>query len=193
MNAILDQRMSKAEFLRWVQGREGRYELSEGRIVQQMTGGTFRHFNLADAIGDAIKARMDRRVWWCTTGGPGVDVPVEVAGVTVRYPDVVVGRHGVAPTALTIDNPVVIFEVLSPSSVTLDLVIKPREYLSIVALEAYIAASQEEPRLTVWQRGADGIFPSLPVELTDPGDKLQFGALSLSITVGELYSGFASV
>ena len=78
-------------------------------------------------------------------------------------------------------------------TVTLDLVIKPREYLSIVALEAYIAASQEEPRLTVWQRGADGIFPSLPVELTDPGDKLQFGALSLSITVGELYSGFASV
>ena len=28
-----------------VQGREGRYELSEGRVMQQ-TGGTVRHFDL---------------------------------------------------------------------------------------------------------------------------------------------------
>ncbi len=189
MNAISNQRMSKAEFLRWVQGREGRYELSDGRVMQQMTGGTVRHFGVADAIGDAIKARMNRSIWWCTTGGPGVDVPIAIAGATVRYPDVVVGRHGVAPAALTIDNPVVIFEVLSPSSVTLDMVIKPREYLSIATLEAYVVASQEEPRLTLWQRGADGLFPSLPVEMADRNDTLTFNALPLSVTVGELYTG----
>ena len=187
MNAILEQRMSKAEFLRWVQGREGRYELSEGRVMQQMTGGTFRHFNLADAIGDAIKARMDRSAWWCTTGGPGVDVPVAIAGVTVRYPDVVVGRHGVASAALTIDNPVVIVEVLSPSSVTLDLIVKQREYLTIATLQVYVVASQEEPRLTVWQRDEDNNFPLLPVELAGVKDVLQLGCLAVSVRVGELY------
>ncbi len=189
MNAIIEQPMSKAEFLRWVQGREGRYELSGARVMQQMTGATVRHFSLADAIGDAIKARMNRRIWWCTTGGPGVDVPVQIAGATVRYPDVVVGRHGVSPAALTIGDPIVIFEVLSPSSVTLDLVIKSREYLSIATLDAYMVASQEEPRLTIWQRGADSLFPSLPVELADRNDRLDLGALSLSVTVGELYDG----
>ena len=141
MNAPLDIKLTKAEFFRWAQGREGHYELSGGRIVQQMTGGTFRHFNLADAIRDTFKARIDGHVWWVTTGGPGVDVIPAIAGHTVRYPDVVVGRHGVDPSALSIDNPAVLVEVLSPASVTIDLVIKPREYLSIPSLEAYIVAS----------------------------------------------------
>ena len=70
-----------------------------------------------------------------------MDVIPAIAGHTVRYPDVVVGRHGVDPSALSIDNPAVLVEVLSPASVTIDLVIKTREYLSIPSLEAYIVAS----------------------------------------------------
>ena len=189
MNAPLDIKLTKAEFFRWVQGREGHFELSGGRIMQQMTGGTFRHFNLADAIRDLLKERIDKRVFWVTTGGPGVDVPPAIAGVTTRYPDVVVGRHGVAPAALSIDNPVLLVEVLSPSSVTVDLVIKPREYLSIPTLTAYIVANQDEPRLTVWARGADRAFPALPVEYAGAKDEIRVEALAFAATLGDFYSG----
>ena len=188
MNAVFEQRMSKAEFFRWVQGREGRYELSEGRVMQQ-TGGTVRHFDLADAIAFVLKSKVDRARWGVTVGGPGVAVPEPVATVTTRYPDVVVRGLGASPTALEIDNPVVLCEVLSPSSVTLDLVIKPREYKPIRSLDTYIVASQDEPELTVWQRGTDGCFPALPVEIKGRERTLTIGALGIAIPLAEIYRG----
>ena len=189
MNAPLDIKLTKAEFFRWVQGREGHFELSGGRIMQQMTGGTVRHFDLAEAIADLIKSKIDRTIWRITVGGPGVAVPTSAAGVTTRYPDVVVRPHGGAPTSLEINNPAVLVEVLSPSSMTVDLVIKPREYLSIPSLEAYIVANQDEPRLTVWARGADRAFPALPVEYADPKDDIRIEALTFAATLAEFYSG----
>ncbi len=189
MNAIFAQRMSKAEFLRWVQGREGRYELSGGRVMQQMTGETVLHFDLADAIAYVLKSKIDRGRWCVTVGGPGVAIPEPVAKVTTRYPDVVVRGIGASPTALEIDNPVVLFEVLSPSSVTLDLVIKPREYKSIPSLDTYIVASQDEPRLTIWQRKTQRAFSDLPTELSDPTDEVRLGVLGCAVTLAELYRG----
>ena len=189
MNAPFNKQLTKSEFFRWVQGREGHFELSGGRIVQQMTGGTVRHFDLAEAIADLIKSRIDRNAWGVTTGGPGVSVPKHIAGVTTRYPDVVVRPIGAAPTALEIDNPVLLVEVLSPSSVTVDLVIKPREYLGIPSLEAYIVASQDEPRLTIWTRGTDRTFPARPVELAEAKDEIRFEALAFEATLAELYRG----
>ena len=193
MNAIIEQRMSKAEFLRWVQGREGRYELSGGRVMQQMTGGTIRHFDLADAIAYVLKSKVDRGRWGVTVGGPGVTIPEPVAAVTIRYPDVVVRSLGAAPTALQIDNPVVLFEVLSPSSVTLDLVIKPREYKPIPSLDTYIVASQDEHHLTIWQRNAQGVFPDLPGELADLTDEVRLDVLGCAVTIEELYRGVLPV
>ena len=190
MNAPFDKKLTKAEFFRWVQGREGHFELSGGRIVQQMTGGTVRHFDLAEAIADVIKSKIDRNAWGITTGGPGVAVAAEIAGVTTRYPDVVVRPLGrVVPTALEIDNPILLVEVLSPSSVTVDLVIKLREYLSIPSLAAYIVASQDEPRLTVWLRGADRTFPQLPIEFEDAKDQFTIAALGLTVVLGDCYRG----
>ncbi len=192
MNAVFEQRMSKAEFFRWVQGREGRYELSEGRVMQQ-TGGTVRHFDLADAIAFVLKSKVDRARWGVTVGGPGVAVPEPVATVTTRYPDVVARSLGASPTALEIDNPVVLFEVLSPLSVTLDLVIKPREYKPIRSLVTYIVASQDEPRLTIWQRNASGVFDALPIELTDPRTEVRLDGLGSAVTIEELYRGVLPV
>ena len=187
MNALLEQRMNKAEFLRWVQAREGRYELSDGRVMQQMTGGTVRHFDLADNIAFILKSRIDGERWGVTVGGPGVAIPERVAGVSTRYPDVVVRALGAPLEALEIDNPVVLVEVLSPSSVTLDLVIKSREYRSIPSLDAYIVASQDEPRLTVWRRMAKGAFPELPLELCDPKDEVRLEVLGCVVTIAEIY------
>ena len=193
MNAVFVQRMSKAEFFRWVQGREGRYELSEGRVMQQTTGGTVRHFDLADAIAFVLKSKVDRTRWGVTAGGPGVTIPEPVAAVTIRYPDVVVRGLGASPSALEIDNPVVLCEVLSPSSVTLDLVIKPREYKPIRSLDTYIVASQDEPRLTIWQRNASGVFDDFPIELTDPRTEVRLDGLGCAVTIEELYRGVLPV
>ena len=42
MNIQLPAHMDKPSFLAWLQGREGRFELVDGRVVM-MTGGTMAH------------------------------------------------------------------------------------------------------------------------------------------------------
>jgi Uma2 family endonuclease len=57
------------------------------------------------------------------------DFGMDLGAATVRYPDVVVDAAGGAPNDLTATAPVLVAEVLSPSSVKEDLDIKPAEYL----------------------------------------------------------------
>lgn len=191
MNAPLDLTMDKATFLRWAERQEGRYELEGGRVVQQMTGGTLRHSDLSSAIVSALGQQLDRTIWAITIDGPGIDLVGANGKPFVRYPDVVVRRQGDPATALSIATPTVIFEVLSPSSVTLDLVVKPAEYMSLASLEAYIVASQDEPRVTIWERavGGERTFPRLPIELDKGDDVIGIAALGLAVPLAELYRG----
>ena len=64
MNIQLPAHMDKPSFLAWLQGREGRYELVEGR-VQMMTGGTMAHGLIAGNVFQMLRARLDRRCGPC--------------------------------------------------------------------------------------------------------------------------------
>ena len=184
MNAPLDLQMSNAAFLQWVQGQEGRFELERGRVVEQMTWGSRGHSMLVGRVARAFGNRLDDTVWnVCPT-----DLAVEITD-SVRYPDVLVERTGQDTKALAAKDPVVLVEVLSPSSVVRDLNIKLGEYTALQSLQAYIVASQDEPILWVWQRNTDGKFPSDPVEIAGRTAQLVIDHLGVTIPLAELYFG----
>ncbi len=186
MNAPLDLTMDKETFLRWVERQDGRYELEGGRVVQQMTGGTFTHYRLISSFQALLGRQLDVTHWAVLPPGFAVDV-----GNRVRYPDVVVQALGLPSGALATTTPAVVIEIISPSSVTLDLVVKPAEYMSLASLEAYIVASQDEPRVTIWQRaaGGDRTFPRLPIELDQRDDVIAIAAPGLAIPLADVYRG----
>jgi Uma2 family endonuclease len=164
---------------------EQRFELERGVIVQQMTGGTRRHSNLARRIANLIENQIDRKLW-AVVVERGV-----AAGTSGRFADVVVEPASEPEDSLKTPNPAVIVEVLSPSTSAIDLNAKVAEYLQLAALDVYIVASQNEPAMQVWQRGLDGIFPAEPVEydgidktLTITGRKFK-----ISLQFAEIYRG----
>ena len=182
-----DAPMTKAAFLAWVQGREGRFELKDGRVVMQ-AGGTKRHSWITGNVVAALLARLDQEQW---AAGP-VDIAVEI-GDDIRYPDVVVERRMDDGSALSTDRPVVLVEVLSPSSVATDMTIKLAEYTSLPSLEAYIVASQDEPICWVWQRaGETRAFPSKPAEIKGREAGIEIAALGVTLPLGELYRGIGT-
>jgi Uma2 family endonuclease len=184
MNALLDLRMDNATFLQWVQGREGRFELERGRVVRQLTGGSRNHAVLVGRIVMALGNRLDLAIWnVCPT-----DLAVDIAD-GVRYPDVLVERTGQDGNELATTDPVVLVEVLSPSSVVRDLKTKLREYTALSSLQAYIVASQDEPIVWIWQRNADGSFPSDPDECSGRSADLPIDHLGITIPLAELYRG----
>ena len=183
MNAPLDLRMDKATFLRWVQTQQGRYELVGGRVVMQDTG-TLDHSDVAMAIYDVLRPRLPRRDWKISVGQWSVEI-----GEEVRVADVVVARAGLERKSVATDQAILLVEVLSPSSQGSDFGSKRRLYQSLPSLEVYIVASQDEPRLWIWQRARDAAraFPEEPVEIGDRAAPIQLAHFGARITLHEIY------
>jgi Uma2 family endonuclease len=186
MNERPDIRMDKAQFLQWVQGKEGKYELRRGRVVMQ-AGSSNRHGWIAAGFVTALSNRLDAGV--CAVGP--ADIAVEV-GDEIRYPDVVVEKREDDGSDLSTNRPVILVEVLSPSSAGTDFTEKLAEYTSLPSLEAYIVASQDEPICWLWQRGADGAFPRLPEEIKGRDAAIALSARAISLPLAEIYRGIGA-
>ena len=65
-------------FLRWAEGREGRYELVEGQIVM-MTGGSKNHAVITLRIGALLLSRLDQTIYQTCAADLGVRTKAGVA------------------------------------------------------------------------------------------------------------------
>ena len=170
---------------------EQRYELEKGRIVQQMTGGTRRHGIAARRISMQIEAQIDP-VAWTVLQDRGVKVG-ETIGSSARYPDIVVEPSGEPDDSLSTAAPIMIVEVLSPSTTATDLNTKPSEYLSIAMLDAYVIASQDEPALLIYERQANGAFPAEPTQVDDRAavPTIKTRRFTVTLDLAGIYKGIA--
>lgn len=136
------------EFLPWEERQAERWELVDGRLFL-MTGGTIGH----DLITRQLANALDRALAGtpCRAHGPNVKVTTPTGAAT--YPDVFVRCGPIDRTATTTDDPVAIFEVLSPSTVQHDLRRKRRAYETIPSLR--FLAFVWPDSLTVWCHARD--------------------------------------
>jgi Uma2 family endonuclease len=182
MNVQLPRPMDSAAFLAWAEGREGRYELANGRVTM-MTGGSVGHALVVHGLSAALNARLAGTSWIALTS----DLGVKVGAATVRYPDVVVHTRRAKRRELAATTPTLIAEVLSPSSATIDLGDKATEYLHLAGLSAYLVFSQDEPKAWAWVRDAAG-FP-IGAAVVEGTDKIiRIPALSLELALSDVYA-----
>ena len=181
MNVRPNLQMDKPAFLAWIKGREGRYELAEGRVLM-MTGGSRAHSQITGNLHFALKSRLDGHRWTIL-----LDFGVEVGPKTVRYPDIVVDPARAAPRDPTATAPLLIAEVLSPSTERIDLGDKAAEYPRLRSLLAYLVFAQDEQKAWIWLKGETG-FPSGPQVLTEPHEVIRIAALGLDFSLAAVYA-----
>ena len=182
MNVHSTAQMDKSAFLAWAQGREGRYELVENRVVM-MVGVSLAHGLIVGNLYTALRTQLSRAQWMVLT-----DFGVDIGPQTLRYPDVMVAKASKSYKDFTAAEPVLIAEVLSPSSVTVDLGDKVTEYLRLPSLAAYVVFAQDEPR--AWARvRVHGNFPAPPTVLSGRDSALTVPALGLNIKMSDVYEG----
>ena len=188
MNAPLGLKLDKRAFLQWVQKQERLHELKDGEVIVH-PGVSRDHSVLVGRFVTALSTRLDADIWSVSP----TDFAVEI-GPDIRYPDVLVERLSADGKALSTQSPVVLVEVLSPSSVGTDMVEKLAEYTSLPSLEAYIIASQDEPICWVWQRGGeDRSFPKNPEEIAGRDKEIEIAALGIRIPMSEIFRGIGTV
>lgn len=137
MNLALRKTMTLPEFLAWEERQGLRHEFDGARPVA-MTGGTFAHAliqgNLAASLIGRLRGKPCRFV--------GSDLKIEAAG-NIRYPDGFVTCSAAASTATVIRDPVVIFEILSPSTSSTDRIVKNEEYRATPSVRRYVILEQD--------------------------------------------------
>ncbi len=186
MNIQLPVHMDKPAFLAWIQGREQRYELVDGRVIM-MTGGTRGHALVVRGLSKALDKRLDAARWSVLTS----DFAASVGQDTIRYPDLIVDVAAGQLGDLTATAPVLIAEVLSPSSIATDLGGKAAEYLHLPTLHAYLVLSQDEPKAWIWIRGEAG-FNAAPEVIEGEQQTVGVPALSVELPLSEIYQGFGT-
>ena len=107
----------------------------------------------------------------------------------VRYPDAIVDRASAGLGDLACEAPILIVEVLSPSTAGLDFTVKLEEYKAITSVQTYLICSQDEPRAWVWSRQGDGSWPRLPTELVGRDGAIALGGLGVEITMAAIFRG----
>ena len=181
MNVQIPRPMDGPAFLAWAEGREGRYELVEGRVIM-MTGGSLGHALVVRGLSNLLDSRLAGTRWIALTS----DFAVKIGPNTVRYPDVVVEARGGKLSDLAATVPVLIAEVLSPSSVTTDLGDKATEYLHLTGVSAYLVLSQDEPKAWVWVRNESG-FPAGAEVIAGGDGVIGIPLLAIELPLAEIY------
>jgi Uma2 family endonuclease len=160
------------------------WELVAGRITA-MTDPTEEHEQIAGNLGARLKLAMDAKGCRAYQGGIRVQRSEGRQAVDKPRPDIVV-RCGPSGGRNVITDPLVVAEVLSPSTMDLDRSEKLRFYKGLPTLR-HIALIYQDQMWVEHYRKTD--LGWISETLIRPDDTLCFEAVGFSIDLAQVYSG----
>jgi Uma2 family endonuclease len=160
------------------------FELVEGVIVM-MTNPTQVQEQIAANIGAPLKLAMDARGCLAFLGGIRVQRSDNPRETDKTRPDVVV-RCGSLETKNYITDPLVVIEVLSPSTIDIDRGPKLDFYKSLPTVRHIALIYQDQMRVEHYRRGEQGF--ELDV-LKRPEETLHLEAVDFRIDLARVYFG----
>jgi Uma2 family endonuclease len=149
MSNVAKQLMSLDEFLAWERDQPERYEYAGG-VVTMMTGGSAAHVTIAMNLAFALRHAL--RGTGCRPFGSDMKV---IANHTVRYPDISVICRPIGDRENHLSDPVVIIEVISPSTEREDRGRKKFDYFATPSIRQYAIIEQDERLVDLYTRADD--------------------------------------
>jgi Uma2 family endonuclease len=151
MTALPKQRMTVDEYLAWAEGQPGRYELHNG-VVYAMTPERARHAEVKFAVQKALDGAIRKVKISCHMLPDGMTVRIDEG--TAHEPDALIYCGAkLAPDAIEVPNPVVVVEVLSPSTRHIDASAKLAGYFRLPSIAHYLIVDPDSPPVIHHARG----------------------------------------
>ena len=181
-----DHPVSTAEFERFLETQwdDERWELVDGRI-HMMTNPDGRHELIVGNLGGPLHAALRQRGCQASQGGMRVQRSDDERGTYSRKPDIVgwCSRDGAQHYTT---EPMIVVEVLSPSTEDHDRERKLPFYRALPTLRHFVFILKPEKRVEHWRRAPDGWSKeSLPTD----GNVLRLEAVLLEIDPETIYDG----
>ena len=184
MSAIPKTKLTAAEYLAKERQAEFRSEFYRGEMFA-MAGTSREHSlivgNLVSALVTQFKGRN------CEVYPTDMRVKVSASGL-YTYPDVVIvcGQPEFEDAEVdTLLNPMVLIEVLSPSTESYDRGAKSAQYRRLPSLREYMLIAQDRPQVEVYIRQDNGDW--LLREASDLDSSVTLSSVSVSLPLSEIY------
>jgi Uma2 family endonuclease len=186
MSTALKQ-MTVDEFLLWVGGKEGRWELHDGVPVlissapAMMSPERLAHVRTKLSAAMALQEALKRADLPCEAFTDGLAVQIDAE--TVFEPDASVARGPRrADDTIVVSDPVIVAEVLSPNTAGIDHGRKLSGYFSLASVQHYLILDPERRVVIHHKRGASDaietrVLSEGAVKLNPPGFEVAVEAL----------------
>lgn len=177
-------RMTEAEYLAFERASDIRHEYLDGHVYA-MTGASRAHNLISTYTAASLINQLRGRP--CEVYASDMRVRVSATGL-YTYPDVTVvcGNPQFADSALdTLLNPVLVIEVLSPSTESYDRGKKFQHYRQLESLREYVLISQDSPRIERFLRQDDGTW--LLTDAAGLDASLELASVACTLALAEVY------
>jgi Uma2 family endonuclease len=181
------QHMTPEEFFEWQTHQDRNYELVNGIPIlplKAMTGATLRHdtvtVNALIALGNQLR------------GGPcrprTDDAAIRISVSRIRRPDLIIDCGAMRDSAMEAQEPRLVLEVLSPSTMSLDRFQKLDEYKTHPSIQLILLAETRRAKVGLWRRQeADWAVE----EYEGLQATIELPEIRASLPLAELYEGLS--
>jgi Uma2 family endonuclease len=180
MSALPEGKLTVDEYLAWAEGRPGRYELHAG-TVYAMAPERSGHARLKFAAQAALLSAIRQAGLACHMLPDSMTIRIDRH--TAHEPDALVYCGERLPdSAIEVPNPVVVVEVLSPSTRHIDASAKLAGYFSLDSVRHYLIIDPDRDIVIHHQREdgeriATRIVRDGTLRLDPPGFEMEVGAI----------------
>ncbi|MEO6393775.1 MAG: Uma2 family endonuclease [Pyrinomonadaceae bacterium] len=157
-----------------------RHEYVDGQVYA-MSGSTARHNRIAGNIFSRFHSHLVNGLCEAFIS----DVKLLVAPNIFYYPDVMVPCDPPGGDPYFKTDPVLIVEVLSPSTARTDRHEKLAAYLGIGSLQEYLVVAQDQSRIELHRRTGEGGW--LTELYQQPEEQIALNSIGLSLSVADIY------
>lgn len=175
-------RMTPEDYLEWESTQLERHDFVDGEVYA-MAGADERHVTASMNVAFTLRQHLSGTP--CRTFMADMKLRPAEQG-NFFYPDVMVTcSQADRADPLVKREPVLIVEVLSPSTAAYDRGDKFAHYRGIAALLEVVFIDLDSRRIDVMRRGPDGLFVLHPFER---GDDVRLDSLDLTLTAEQIFA-----
>jgi Uma2 family endonuclease len=182
--AKIPLRMSVRDFLEWESGDALHYELVDGE-PRAMTPASTVHGLLQNELGRLIGNHLREHRPGCeVVANPGV-IPQLLSAHNVRVPDLGVTCSSILPGQATLPDPVLLFEILSPTNQAKTWS-NVWTYTSIPSVQEILVLHSGRIAAELLRRSAEGDWPAEPEQVQ--GGDLELTSIGFRVLLSGLYA-----
>jgi Uma2 family endonuclease len=159
---------------------DARYEYYDGTI-RMMSGGSSPHGLISMNVGTALNIALGDS----PCGVLGSEIYLQLNATRYAHPDVTVSCDAEDLQGNMVHFPVIIFEVLSPTTESFDRGRKALYYRAIPSLREYVLIEQDQISVEVQRRHNDTNLWA--IDNYGEGDTITLASLGISLAVNDFY------